>query len=241
MSLVRLRQPVRSVMTPRHGGFVRTYTVSGGAKRTLLLPPVGAFPLKPPRNVDPSASSGQGCPNVRRTSATSHHSFGTAFRSPSPGWGVTLDATDRKILRLLQEDARRSYRSIGETVDLGAPSVHARVQRLEREGYIRGYHADIDPEKVGRAMTAFVSIGLEGARKGETPRTEMIAHELRKDPDVLEVHAITGEDDLLVKVRTSDIRGLERLLLRALEPLEGVRRTTTTIVVRTLLERQTPP
>lgn len=154
---------------------------------------------------------------------------------------MTLDATDRRILRLLQEDARRSFRSIGESVDLGAPSVHARVQRLEREGYIRGYHADVDPEKVGRAMTAFVSIGLEGARKGDTPRTEAVAESLRKDPDVLEVHAITGEDDLLVKIRTSDIRGLERLLLRSLEPLEGVRRTTTTIVVRTLLERDTPP
>lgn len=167
--------------------------------------------------------------------------FGNAFVRPAAPRAVTLDPTDRRILRLLQEDARRSYRSIGEAVDLGAPSVHARVQRLEREGYIRGYHADIDPEKVGRTLTAFVSIGLEGARKGEAPRTELVAGELRKDPDVLEVHAVTGEDDLLVKVRTSDIRGLERLLLRSLEPLEGVRRTTTTIVVRTLLDRETPP
>ena len=154
---------------------------------------------------------------------------------------MTLDPIDRKILRLLQEDARRSYRSIGDAVDLGAPSVHARVQRLEREGYIRGYHADIDADKVGRGMTAFVSIGLEGGRKGETPRTERVAEQLRKDADVLEVHAITGEDDLLMKIKTTDIRGLERLLLRALEPLEGVRRTTTTIVVRTLIERQTQP
>jgi DNA-binding Lrp family transcriptional regulator len=115
------------------------------------------------------------------------------------------------------------------------------VQRLEEEGYIRGYHAEIDAEKVGRGLTAFVSIGLEGGRKGDVPRTESIADQLRKDPDVVEVHAITGEDDLLVKVRTSDIKGLERLLLRALEPLEGVRRTTTTIVVRTLIDRETPP
>ena len=48
-------------------------------------------------------------------------------------------------------------------MDLGAPSVHARVQRLEREGYIRGYHADIDPEKVGRALTAFVKQHVDGA------------------------------------------------------------------------------
>lgn len=154
---------------------------------------------------------------------------------------VTLDAVDRKLLRLLQEDGRRSYRSLAEAVDLGAPSVHARVQRLEREGYIRGYHADIDPEKVGKTMTAFVSIGLEGGRKGEVPRTEAVADQLRKDPDVIEVHAITGEDDLLMKVRTSDIRGLERLLLRSLEPLQGVRKTTTNIVVRTLIERDTQP
>jgi DNA-binding Lrp family transcriptional regulator len=154
---------------------------------------------------------------------------------------VTLDATDRKILRLLQEDARRSYRTLAESVGLRAPSVHARVQRLEKEGYIRGYHADIDPEKMGRTLTAFVSIGLEGGRRGDTPRTEAVADSLRRDPDVVEVHAITGEDDLLVKIRTTDIRGLERVLLRALEPLEGVRRTTTNIVVRSLIERPTPP
>jgi DNA-binding Lrp family transcriptional regulator len=154
---------------------------------------------------------------------------------------LTLDAVDRRILRLLQEDARRSYRDIGEAVGLRAPSVHARVQRLEKDGYIRGYHADVDPEKVGRTMTAYVSIGLEGGRKGDVPRTEAVAEQLRKDPDVVEVHAVTGEDDLLIKVRTSDIRGLERLLLRSLEPLQGVRRTTTNIVVRTLIERPTPP
>lgn len=154
---------------------------------------------------------------------------------------MALDAVDRKILRLLQEDGRLSYRALAEAVDLRAPSVHARVQRLESEGYIRGYHAEVDAEKLGRTLTAYVSIGLEGGRKGPTPRTEVVADALRKDPDVVEVHAVTGEDDLLVKVRTSDIRGLERLLLRALEPLEGVRRTTTTIVVRTLVERPPPP
>ena len=155
---------------------------------------------------------------------------------------MTLDATDRKILRLLQQDARLSYRALAEAVGLRAPSVHARVQRLEQEGYIRGYHADVDPERIGRGLTAYVSIGLEGGRKGgETPRTEVVAEHLRKDPDVVEVHAVTGEDDLLVKVRTTDIRGLERLLIRVLDPLEGVRRTTTTIVVRSMFERAPAP
>lgn len=153
----------------------------------------------------------------------------------------TLDAVDRKILGLLQADGRMSYRALAEAVDLSPPSVHARVERLEKEGFIRGYHADVDPERVGRGLTAYVSIGLEGGRKGETPRVDAVAAQLRRDPDVIEVHAVTGEDDLLVKLRTSDIRGLERLLLRVLDPLEGVRRTTTTIVVRTLVERPSPP
>ncbi len=154
---------------------------------------------------------------------------------------MSLDAVDRKLLRLLQEDAKASFRALADAVELSPPSVHARVQRLEKEGYIRGYHADVDAEKLGRTMTAYVSIGLEGGRKGDVPRTEAVAEQLRKDPDVLEVHAVTGEDDLLVKIRTTDIRGLERLLLRSLEPLEGVRRTTTTIVVRTLIERPSQP
>lgn len=163
------------------------------------------------------------------------------MQGPDRAWRMTLDATDRKLLRLLQEDGRRSYRALGEMVDLRAPSVHARVQRLEKEGYIRGYHADVDPEKVGRGLTAFVSIGLEGGRRGDTPRIDAVADQLRRDPDVVEVHAVTGEDDLHVKIRTTDIRGLERLLIRVLDPLEGVRRTTTNIVVRTIFERDTPP
>lgn len=154
---------------------------------------------------------------------------------------MTLDATDKKLLRLLQQDARLSYRALAEAVALSAPSAHARVQRLEKEGYIRGYHADIDPERIGRGLTAYVSIGLEGGRKGEMPRTDLVAEHLRKDPDVVEVHAVTGEDDLLVKVRTTDIRGLERLLIRVLDPLEGVRRTTTNIVVRSMFERPPSP
>lgn len=154
---------------------------------------------------------------------------------------MSLDGTDRKILRLLQQDARLSYRALAEHVDLSPPSVHARVQRLEKEGFILGYHAHIDPEKTGHTLTAYVSIGLEGGRKGETPRIEQVTEQLRKDPDITEAHAVTGEDDLLIKVRTSDIRGLERLLLRVLDPIEGVRRTTTNIVVRTLIERPSPP
>lgn len=154
---------------------------------------------------------------------------------------VTLDPVDRKLLRLLQQDGRASFRALADAVQLSAPSVHARVQRLEKDGYIRGYHADVDPEKIGRGLTAYVSIGLEGGRKGDVPRIEQVAEQLRRDPDVVEAHAVTGEDDLLIKVRTSDIRGLERLLIRVLDPLEGVRRTTTNIVVRTVFERATPP
>lgn len=150
-----------------------------------------------------------------------------------------LDATDRKILRALQEDARQSFRAIGEKVGIRAPSVHARVKRMEDEGVITGYRATVDAQKVGHALTAFVSIGLEGGRKGTIPRAEAIATALRRDGDVVEVHTVAGEDDLLVKVRVTDMAGLERLLMRTLEPLEGVRRTTTTIAVRTLFERET--
>lgn len=153
---------------------------------------------------------------------------------------MTLDDLDRKILRLLQEDARLSFRAIGERVGIRAPSVHARVKRMEADGVIRSYRADVDPLKAGLPMAAFVTIGLEGGRKGNVPRTDAIAAVLRKHPEVLEVHAITGEDDLLVKLRVADIEGLERVLIRVLEPLEGVRRTTTMIVVRTMFERETP-
>lgn len=216
--------------------------------KTFAIPALrmGLRSLRPPLDARSAERPGaNGRRRIVRTKASPlHKTFGEKAHILVPrtrSGRVTLDATDRKILRLLQEDARQSYRKIGDAVGLRPPSVHARVQRLEAEGYIRGYHADVDPEKIGRTLTAYVSIGLEGGRKGDVPRTQAIADQLRKDPDVVEVHAVTGEDDLLVKVRTTDIRGLERLLLRALEPLEGVRRTTTNIVVRSLIERAVAP
>ncbi len=74
----------------------------------------------------------------------------------------SIDAVDRKIVALLRENARRSFKDIGEQVNLSAPAVKRRVDRLEAEGVIRGYSAAVDPERFGWHTHAFVALFCEG-------------------------------------------------------------------------------
>src|SRR5262245_33896464 len=92
-----------------------------------------------------------------------------------------LDAKDRAILALLQADARIAHAEVARQVGLTQPAVYERIRRLEQRGVIRGYHTILDPEALGRSVTAFISVGTSGA---EAPSDATIA----ALPDVLEVH-----------------------------------------------------
>ena len=147
-----------------------------------------------------------------------------------PRSAADLDAKDRTLLGLLSEDATRSYAALGEAVALSAPAVHERVKRLRRIGAIRGTAARLDGAAMGRPLLAFVEVETEDwGAKG--PFLEMGA-----EPDVEEVHTVTGHACLLLKVRCADAGALEALLAR-IYAIEGVRGTRSTIALSTYLER----
>lgn len=147
--------------------------------------------------------------------------------------GTDLDLIDRKLLALVQDDAKLSQAELAKAVGLTAPSVNERIRKLERAGVIRGYVALLDERKLGQDITAFVEIFIEH------PKFESGFIEAVGDMDeVLECHHITGEFSLLLKVRVRDMQAFRKLLIEKLNTVRGVRQTRTLIVLATSKEQR---
>lgn len=105
-----------------------------------------------------------------------------------------MDKIDIKILTLLQENARHPLKYLAEKVFLSSPAVSSRIERLEKQGVITGYHANIDPLSLGYHITAFINLTLEPHQKQEFyPFVEAC-------PNVLECNCVTGNYSMLIKV-----------------------------------------
>jgi DNA-binding Lrp family transcriptional regulator len=145
---------------------------------------------------------------------------------------VPVDAVDRRLLGELSEDATLSYAELGRRVNLSPPAVHERVKRLKETGVIRRTAAVLDPDLVGKPLLAFVHVDTQGW--GKTPAMMRLS-EL---PEVEEIHAVTGDACLILKVRTSGPAAMEDLLAH-IYAVPGVRGTRSYIALRTHLERGT--
>ena len=142
-----------------------------------------------------------------------------------------MDDTDRRIVALLQENARRSFQDIGKHVALSAPAVKRRVDRLQGDGVIRGYGVTVDAEALGWHTHAFVDLFCEGRVSGEDVRGAVEEH-----PEVVGAYTVAGEASAILHVRAQDTKHLEEALERIRES-RGVVRTQTQIVLSTLFER----
>jgi len=147
---------------------------------------------------------------------------------------MALDDIDLKILDLLLQDGRISHTAIGKQTDLSGPSVYARIQRMEREGIIKGYTALLTPEKVGRGLAAFVRV------RTQTPEYESDVFErfIQEEEQIVECHDVDGEDCYILKVRTASTQSLQKLLAK-IRSFPGITRTVTTIALETLKEEGT--
>jgi Lrp/AsnC family transcriptional regulator, leucine-responsive regulatory protein len=141
-----------------------------------------------------------------------------------------LDEIDRRILEVLQADCKVALARVGEQVGLSPPSIVERVRKLENEGYIQGYHAQLNARRLGLDVTAFISVWTAHPRV-----IKDFAHQLGEFEDVLECHHVTGDPTLLLKVKTRNTQSLERLI-SSLRSLSGVERTETNVVLSTLVE-----
>ncbi len=139
-----------------------------------------------------------------------------------------LDDTSWQILTILQENARIPFKELGQRVGLSSPAVAERVRRLEETGIITGYHAELNLEKLGLPITAFISIKSFGHRCDE------VRSLLQQRPEIIECDRVTGNDHYLAKVVVTDVSHLEELVDRFI-PFATV---TTSIVLSTPVSRQ---
>ncbi len=130
-----------------------------------------------------------------------------------------LDAIDRRILAVLQADARVSNAALAEAVGLSPSPCLRRVRALEREGVIKGYAALIEPGAVGLPISVFVQVTLE--RQVEQA-LETFERAIQTRPEVLECYLMTGDADYLLRVVVSDLTAYERFLKEHLTRVAGV-------------------
>jgi DNA-binding Lrp family transcriptional regulator len=142
-----------------------------------------------------------------------------------------MDETDRVIVALLRENARRSYQDIGRRVHLSAPAVKRRVDRLEQAGVILGYTAIVDPPVFGWHAEAFVDLYCEGRMPAA-----VIKRSVEREPGVVAAHTVAGEASALLHVMARDTKDLESVLER-IRATDGVTRTVTEVVLSTLFQR----
>ena len=140
-----------------------------------------------------------------------------------------MDALNRKILALLQEDGRLTVTELADKVGLSISPCHRRVRELERSGAIRGYRAVVDPEAVGLGFEAIVFITMR-----QEDRETLMAFEegVAAIPQVLQAERLFGEPDYLLRIVTSDLAAYQRLQDDRLAVLPGVQRMTSTLVMK---------
>ncbi len=140
---------------------------------------------------------------------------------------MILDELDRRILIELQRDARLANAELARRLSLSPPAVHARIRRLEEQGYVRGYTALLDRERLGFDMLCFIQISLQ------LHQIEQVNHfrtTIQQISEVLECHHVTGEYDYLLKIAVRNRQELERLVMEKLTPIPGVARIHTSLV-----------
>ncbi|MGC9108159.1 MAG: Lrp/AsnC family transcriptional regulator, partial [Infirmifilum sp.] len=118
---------------------------------------------------------------------------------------------------------------------IGSPitTAHARLKRLEREGYIKAYRAVLEPKKLGFPTVAFIFVSFARSQGIDQKK---VANEISRFPEVQEVHIITGEWDILVKVRVGGVDELGDFVVNKLRNLEGVEKTYTSVVLESIKE-----
>ena len=147
-----------------------------------------------------------------------------------------LDNVDIRILDLLQKDAQLSNLELSKRVNLSAPAVHARIKRLESEGFIKKQVAILNHEKLGFDLLCFVFMSTN---MHQAEKLESLEATLESMKEVLECHCLTGEYDYLLKVACKDRKGLE-IFIRKLNEL-GITKIQTSLALREIKDSTVLP
>ena len=143
-----------------------------------------------------------------------------------------MDEIDAKILKFLSERADATATEISEVVNLSVPAINKRIRKLQNDGVIRQFTVLTNGKKVGKPIMAFILIVVQSGAAAGT-----LLDYVKKDPDILECFAVTGEYDYLIKVCAADVEALEEKLLR-MKKQKGVIKSHTML---SLMEHKLSP
>ncbi len=149
---------------------------------------------------------------------------------------MAIDTLDIKIVKLLTDNARISWKELGKELGLSAPAAAERVHQLQKSGVIESFTANVIAESMGFHVIAFVAVSIERPRH----RTGFL-ESIKILEEVQECHHIAGDDDYLLKIRCRDNKHLDFVVNEVLKGIPGVIRTRTTIVLSTAKETSRIP
>lgn len=147
---------------------------------------------------------------------------------------VQIDAIDRKLLRALQADSRKSVQALGDLVGLSASACHRRLKALEDQGLIEGYRAVLNARQLGYSMQFFIEVGLSSQSEAVLEAFETAVQDI---PEVLECHLMAGHSDYILRVACRDHEDFERVHRRLSARLPGVARIHSNMSIRTVKAR----
>ncbi len=151
---------------------------------------------------------------------------------------IKLDQIDRKVLEILQTNAKITNAQLSKEIGLSPAPTLERVKKLEQSGIIKSYHAQLEPERVGLGVSTFVQISLVGHRKSVT---ESFVEKVHAISEVIECHHITGTGDFLLRVISKDISTYQKLMLEKINEIEEVASTQTMVILSTFKESKVLP
>ena len=148
-----------------------------------------------------------------------------------------MDKTDRKILQVLQADARASLQDMSQAVGLSSTPCWGRIKKMEQAGVIEGYTIRLNAQAIGLGDTVMVQVTLDSHSDNTL---EKFGETLASIPEVIEAYLVSGEYDYLLRVAVKDTKDYERLLRERLYKIKGVRHSKSSFVLRTLKRADLP-
>jgi DNA-binding Lrp family transcriptional regulator len=143
---------------------------------------------------------------------------------------ASLDDIDRRLLAELQAEGRVTNVELAHRVGLTAPPCLRRVRSLEQQGVIRGYHAELEPAKLGFSITVFAMVSLKSQAEEDLRAFE---EHVKGLPEVRECHMLNGEIDFILKIVSHDLQSFQEFLTSKLTPAPNVASVKTSLTIRT--------
>jgi DNA-binding Lrp family transcriptional regulator len=149
-----------------------------------------------------------------------------------------FDPIDKKILSILQENGKMTNAQLSVEVGLSPAPTLERVKKLEKNGVIESYHAQLNKQEIGIGVSTFVHVALIGHRKGIV---DSFVNQIINIPEVVECHHITGQGDFILKVVSRDITSYQKLLVEVINEIPEIDNTQSTVILSTFKESRVMP